>query len=619
MILDTINDPKDLRVINRKHLSTLASEVRNKIVEVTSEKGGHLAPSLGVVELTIALHYCLDTPKDKIIWDVGHQAYAHKILTGRRDEFDNLRSLGGISGFPNINESEYDSFGVGHASTSISAALGMVCARDIKKENYKVAAVIGDGSLTGGLAYEGLNNAGHLKKDMLVILNDNEMFISKKVGAMGEYLTRILTFAPLQKIEERIKNILGRHPNWGQELIQLARRSKVMLTPGMLFEEMGFEYFGPVDGHDIELLINTINKIKDLDGPKLLHIITKKGKGYAPAEDNPEKFHGTGSFDLVTGEAKKEGSYKLNYQDVFGDTIVELARKNSKIIAITAAMESGTGLKKFRENFPERFFDVGIAEQHAVTFAAGLACCGLKPVCAIYSTFLQRSYDQIIHDVALQELPVIFAIDRAGLVGEDGPTHHGIFDLSYLCSVPNMIVTAPSDEGEMRNMLFSSFEWGKPAAIRYPRGEVAGVEVEEKFSFIEIGKSRILREGEDITIIALGTLAAAAAAAAELLHKDGISAEVIDLRFAKPIDTETIIGSAVKTGRVITLEENVLTGGVGERITRILPGNLKPLNIAIPDSFVTFGKIRELKARLGLDSAAVYRKAKELVAGLKST
>lgn len=613
MILETINKPQDLRVIEKKHLKPLAEEIRQKIIRITAKNGGHLAPSLGVVELTIALHYTLNTPKDKIIWDVGHQAYAHKILTGRREKFEKLRISGGVSGFPNMAESEYDPFGTGHSSTSISAGLGMACARDLKKEDYEVVAVIGDGALTGGLAFEGLNNAGHLKKNIIVILNDNEMFISKKVGAMGEYLTRIFTSKPITKFEEMVTEILERHPRWGNEIIRLVRRSKTMLTPGMLFKEMGFNYFGPIDGHDLNSLIEIIRKIKDMKGPKLLHIITKKGRGYRPAEDNPEKFHGTNAFDIKTGEPISKGGYKLNYQDVFSDTIEKLARNDKKIVAITAAMESGTGLKKFRKSFPDRFFDVGIAEQHAVTFAAGMATQGLKPVCAIYSTFLQRSFDQIIHDVALQNLPVIFAVDRAGLVGEDGATHHGMFDLSYLSMIPNMIVAAPSDEKEMRDMLYSATIWDKPAAVRYPRGQVIGVEVPDEFSEIEIGKAVVQREGEDITIMAIGNMVHPAIEAAWKLNDDGISAEVINLRFAKPLDKDLIINSAVTTGRVITVEENVIVGGVGERISRIIPEYVKVINIGIPDSFVTFGKVEELRKKLNLDSEGIYKKALALV------
>jgi len=612
MILETINKPSDLKAIDKKHLKPLVEELRQKIIEVTSCNGGHIAPSLGVVELTVALHYVLDAPRDKIVWDVGHQSYAHKLLTGRREKFKKLRMLGGISGFPSRKESEYDAFGTGHSSTSISAALGMACARDLKGENYKVAAIIGDGSMTGGMAFEALNNAGHLKKNLIVILNDNEMFISGKVGALGEYLARLMTFQPLHKVEERVKKILQKNENWGKNLIRLARRSKVLLTPGMLFEEMGFNYFGPVDGHDLDGLIGILGRIRELEGPVLLHVVTKKGKGYKPAEENPELFHGTGSFDMESGETVSNDC-RLNYQDVFGDTITEIAEKDSKVVAITAAMKSGTGLTKFAKNFPERFFDVGIAEQHAVTFAAGLAAEGIRPVCAIYSTFLQRAYDQIIHDVALQELPVIFAIDRAGIVGEDGPTHHGMFDLSYLASIPNMIVTAPSNENEMKDMLYSALQWRRPAAIRYPRGKVAGVELNKEYKYIEPGRANLIKEGRDVYIMAIGNMVTPAVKAAEELEKKGISAGVIDLRFAKPLDSELITEKALSAGRVITIEENVIEGGVGERIKRILPDGVKVDIIGIPDSFITYGTSEELRKKLGLNTENIVEKSINII------
>ncbi|MFW6172263.1 MAG: 1-deoxy-D-xylulose-5-phosphate synthase [Elusimicrobiota bacterium] len=613
MILDSINKPGDIRIIEKKLLKHLAKEIRDKIINTISHTGGHLAPSLGVVELTLALHYTFNTPEDKLIWDVGHQSYAHKIITGRKDKFKKLRTMGGISGFPSRFESEYDAFGTGHSSTSISAALGMACARDLKEKNYKVIAVIGDGALTGGMALEGLNNAGAFKKDLLVILNDNKMFISRKVGALGEYLTRILTFAPLHKIEERVKNILERHPNWGKELIRLARRSKVMLTPGMLFEEMGFSYYGPVDGHDIEGMIDTLKNIKNLKGPVLLHVITGKGKGYKPAEKNPEHFHGTSSYDIETGESKSKGGYLMNYQDVFGDYITDFARKDEKIVAITAAMSGGTGLNKFKKSFPERFFDVGIAEQHAVTFAGGLAAQGMKPVCAIYSTFLQRAYDQVIHDIALQELPVVFCIDRAGLVGKDGPTHHGMFDLSYLSIVPNMIVTAPKDENELKSLLYSAFKYRKPTAIRYPRGKVAGVKIDREPSFIDIGKGEVLRKGSDITIMSIGSMVYPSLKAAEELEKRGIAAGVINLRFAKPLDKELVFNTALETPNVLTVEENTIEGGVGERIKRILPSNINVSIMGIPDSFITYGENEKLKEKLGLNADGVINKAYKLL------
>ncbi|MGM0442355.1 MAG: 1-deoxy-D-xylulose-5-phosphate synthase [Elusimicrobiota bacterium] len=613
-MLENINSPQDVKQLDKSSLDELAVEVRNLIIETTARQGGHIAPSLGAVDLAIALHYVLNTPKDKLIWDVGHQAYAHKILTGRCKGFTKLRELDGISGFPKISESEYDAFGVGHSSTSISAALGMAAARDINGEDFKVTAVIGDGAMTAGMAYEGLNNAGHLKKDMLVVLNDNDMFISKKVGAMGEYLTKLLTFKPFQKFENKVKHTLNNHPKWGNEVMKMARRSKSFLTPGMVFEEMGFSYYGPVDGHNIEGLIDNMESLDNIEGPKLLHVITKKGKGYPPAEDNPEKFHGTGAFDIETGKSKSETTGPPKYQDVFGDTIVDLANKDENIVALTAAMESGTGLKKFAREFEDRFFDVGIAEQHEVTFAAGLAREGLKPVCAIYSSFLQRAYDQVIHDVALQELPVIFAIDRAGIVGEDGPTHHGVFDISYLSAVPNLTVVSPSDEVELKNLLYSALKWNTPTAIRYPRGRGEGADLTGEYELLKPGISEVLRSGEDLTIIGVGNMVGRAIEAAEILEEEkDIGAEVINLRFIKPMDIDTIRNSALKTGKVVTVEENSIAGSAGEKICRILPENIDVFNMAVPDRFITFGDARKLREKLGLTAQGIVRASGKII------
>ncbi len=610
-MIERINGPEDLKKLKTEELNVLAQEIRDYIIRTTSKTGGHLAPSLGVVELSIALHYMYNSPGDKIIWDVGHQSYAHKIITGRKKEFSALRTRGGISGFPKRSESPHDCFGTGHSSTSISAALGFACARDLKEEDYDIVAVIGDGSMTGGMAFEGLNNAGHLKKDMLVILNDNKMFISGKVGALGEYLTRIMTFEPFQKMENRVGKILNKYPR-GKHLMRIAKRSKVILTPGMLFEEIGFDYFGPVDGHDINKMLDTLGKIRKIKGPKLLHVLTKKGKGYKPAEENPESFHGTSPFDLKTGNStKNEGS--LNYQDVFEKAITELAEEDKDVVAITAAMKSGTGLNNFSRCFPERFFDVGIAEQHAVTFAAGLAAEGRKPVCAIYSTFLQRAYDQIIHDVALQKLPVIFAVDRAGIVGEDGPTHHGAFDLSFLCAVPGIVVAAPSDVQEMRDMLYSALRWEKPTAIRYPRGKIEGDFEKQEFNYIESGKAKVIREGSDITIAALGNTVGAALNAADLLEKEKIKASVVNLRFAKPIDEKVIAKQIEKTGALITVEENVINGGIGQRIAGIIPQNTPMRIMSLPDRFITYGNAEELRKELGISPPDICRKAKELL------
>ncbi len=607
MILEKINSPKDLKRLDQAELTALAGELRDEIIRVVSSTGGHLAPSLGVVELTIALHYVLNTPDDKIVWDVGHQCYAHKLLTGRRKDFERLRCNGGVCGFPSRKESLYDCFGTGHSSTSISAALGFACARDLKNEDRRVVAVIGDGSMTGGMAFEALNNAGHLKKDLFVVLNDNEMFISKKVGALGEYLTRIMTSEPVHKVEEKIENILRKTPKIGSELSRFLHRSKAMLTPGMLFEEMGFNYFGPVDGHDLKTLVENIDRVSSMDGPRILHVITRKGKGYAPAEENPEKFHGTSEFDIDNG-MPVSSSKKPSYQDVFGKAIVDLAERDEKIVAITAAMKSGTGLDMFAEKFPHRYFDVGIAEQHAVTFAAALAAEGLSPVCAIYSTFLQRAYDQIIHDVALQGLGVIFAVDRAGLVGEDGPTHHGMFDLSYLCSVPDMTVCAPCCSKELEEMIKAAPGWGGPVAVRYPRGQAHECPENNDFP-IEKGKGIILKKGKDLTLAAIGSTVTGCIGAAEKLKEKGIKAEVINLRFAKPLDSGLLIESALKTGKIIIVEENTIEGGVGSRVRNIMPDGVKLRSIALKDEFVTYGPPDKLRKKYSLDAEGIYKKS----------
>ncbi len=612
--LEDIKSPRDIKGLSLEELEELAVSVREKIIQTTSVCGGHIAPSLGVVELTIALHYVMNAPRDKIIWDVGHQAYTHKLLTGRADKFDKLRCRQGISGFPKRSESKYDAFGVGHASTSISAALGFAAARDFNGEDYDIAAVIGDGALTGGLAYEGLNNTGHLKKDMTVVLNDNKMFISKKVGAMGEYLTRILTSKSLSKFESKVTKTLQRHPSWGEEIIKFAKRSKAILTPGMLFQELGFSYFGPIDGHNIESLIDNLERLKEIDGPKILHVITRKGKGYKPAEEAPEVFHGTGVFDVATGKSPESSTEK--YQDIFGDALCELADKNMKICAITAAMESGTGLNKFADKFPERFFDVGIAEQHAFTFAAALSCEGIIPVCAIYSTFIQRAYDQIIHDIALQDLPVIMALDRAGIVGKDGPTHHGNFDISFLTCIPNLTVMAPSNKKEMRDMLYSATIYNKPTAIRYPRGAADITESKTEFEMIERGKGVEAAEGRDLTVMALGNMVGPSLAAAKILKEEGIDIGVINLRFAKPLDKELIVKKAQETKKVLTVEENVIIGGIGEQIGGILAGELIPAdisNLGLPDEFITYGEADSLRKEYGLSAEGIASRVRKLI------
>jgi len=620
-LLYSINNPSDLKNLEKPALPGLAKEIRELIINTVSVTGGHLASSLGVVELAIALHYKFDTPNDRIIWDVGHQAYAHKILTGRRDSFSTLRKHKGISGFPKRSESVYDSFGTGHSSTSISAALGMVAARDIKGGTNKVIAVIGDGSMTAGLAFEGLNQAGHLKKNLIVILNDNEMSIAPNVGALSAYLSRIMTGSVYTKMRKETEQILKNIPG-GDSMLKFAKRAeeslKGLFVPGMLFEELGFNYVGPIDGHSFDALFENLKNIKNVDGPILFHVITKKGKGYLPAEENPSIFHGVGPFDIETGKVKSSNA-PPSYTRVFSDTLVELAKTNDKIVGITAAMPEGTGMAHFAETFPERYFDVGIAEQHAVTFAAGLATEGFVPVAAMYSTFLQRSYDQIIHDVALQNLPVVFAIDRGGIVGADGATHNGLFDYSYLRHIPNMVVMAPKDENELRHLLKTAVEAGRPASVRYPRGAGYGVDMSEEIRSIEIGKGEILRTGSDLTIVAAGSMVYPAVEAAENLAGQGIDAEVINARFIKPLDAELILSSVKKTGGLITVEENRLQGGFGSAVIemleerRMLSGiSIKRLGVA--DIFLEHGSRDILMKEVGIDRDGIIRAALEIKA-----
>ncbi|MDO8444739.1 MAG: 1-deoxy-D-xylulose-5-phosphate synthase [Deltaproteobacteria bacterium] len=618
-LLQDINSPKDLKKLKPEELSQLSEELRDAIISTVSKTGGHLASSLGVVELTIALHYLFDAPVDKIIWDVGHQAYAHKLLTGRRDSFHTLRQEGGISGFPKRDESEYDCFDVGHSSTSISAALGMAKARDLRGDRNKVIAVIGDGSMTAGLAFEGLNHAGHLDTDLIVILNDNEMSISQNVGGLSSYLNRIMTGHFYNKFRKETESFLKHIPKFGGPMLELARKAeesfKNLIVPGMLFEELGFKYFGPIDGHDLNSLMETLSNIKDLNGPILLHVITRKGKGYKPAEERPDEFHGVGSFDIATGKATKLGDSR-SFTDVFGDAIVELAREDDGILAITASMPQGTGLEKFGKEFPARFFDVGIAEQHAFTFAAGLACEGYKPVVALYSTFLQRAYDQVLHDVCLQKLPVVMALDRGGIVGADGPTHHGLFDFSFLRHIPNMVVMAPKDEEELRRMLKSAFSFGLPASIRYPRGSVYGVKADKEVRELEIGKGEVLRDGEDVCIVAIGSTVYPAIIAAQELEKEGIKAAVINARFVKPLDADLITDMAGKTGKIITVEENVLQGGFGSAILEMLEekgiSGIKVKRLGIPDKFVEHGGQDALRKRYGIDKDGIVKAVREL-------
>lgn len=620
MLLEKINSPADLKKLKPEQLPALAEEVRQFLLETLSTTGGHLGSNLGTVELTIALHYCFDSPNDKIIWDVGHQAYTHKILTGRRDRFATLRQYKGLSGFPKRSESEHDAFGVGHSSTSISAGLGMAAAASLSGTRNHSIAVIGDGSLTGGMAFEALNQAGHLKKDLIVILNDNEMSISKNVGAFSAFISRKMTGRYFRDLKKEMQGVLKNIPSFGTDILQFARRAenslKSFLTPGSLFDALGFDYLGPLDGHNLIQLVEVFNNINELDGPLLVHIMTTKGKGYKPAEDTPDKYHGVGSFDIATGKGAPKASTK-SYTEVFGETIVQLAEEDKKIIAITAAMPEGTGLISFSKRFPERFFDVGIAEQHGLTFAAGLAADGYRPVAAIYSTFVQRAYDQVFHDICLQKLPVTIAMDRAGLVGDDGPTHHGVFDLSYLRHLPGMTLMAPKDENELRHMLKTAIYSGAPMALRYPRGAGYGVELDAELKSLEIGRGELLSEGGDLTIVAIGATVYPALEAAEALRLKGIDAAVINARFVKPLDADLILSSARKTGCIMTVEENALQGGFGSAVLELLFDNnmqdVKVRRLGIPDRYIEQGSQAQLRKDVGIDAAGIAAAAIEFM------
>ncbi len=619
MLLEKINSPEDLKKLSIKELKNLASEMRDKIIDVVAKNGGHLAPNLGVIELTIALLRVFDPPYDKIIWDVSHQAYGYKLLTGRREGFETIRKFGGLSGFLKRDESIYDAFGTGHASTSLSAALGFAIARDRKGEDNKIVAVIGDGALTGGVALEGLNQIGYLKKDMLVILNDNEMSIAKNVGGFREYLTRLQSAEIYNLIMEDAWSLLEKLP---VGLNKKARRAaeklhiglKNLIVPNIIFEELGLSYYGPIDGHNINELLMILSKIKKIKKAKLLHVITEKGKGYEPACKNPALFHGVGPFEYETGEVIEKKRQKT-YSQVFGEAILSEAEKNKDIIAITAAMTEGTGLTKFKERFPERFFDVGIAEQHAVTFAGGLAAEGLRPVCAIYSTFLQRAFDQILHDIALQKLPVIFCLDRAGFSPGDGPTHHGTFDLSYLRMIPNIVVMAPRDEVELKRMLKTALlNTEGPSAIRYPRGQSVGVKSPREIQAIPVGKSEILKKGEDTLILTLGPITYEILEVAREI--DNFNPTVVDARFVKPLDEETILNLSRKSKKIITVETNVLSGGFGSAVLELLSReSLKKevLRIGIPDSFIEHGEGDKLFESIAMDKESLKDRIKEFV------
>ena len=606
-LLETIDEPQRLGELSLPELEQLAAELRTYIIQTVAQTGGHLAPSLGTVELTLALYSVFKLPRDKVIWDVGHQAYAHKILTGRREAFTALRRYGGITGFPCRTESPYDAFGVGHASTSISAALGMAIARDLDDRGEHVIAVIGDGAMTGGEAFEALNHAGQLGRRLIVILNDNGMSIDTNVGAMSEYLSRLRVMPQYNKAKKDLEGFFRSIPHIGDTVLKTAEYIKdgvkSVLVPGGIFAEMGFTYVGPLDGHNLRLLREVFSEIRMMDGPVLVHVHTKKGRGYLPAEIEPDKFHGVGTFDVISGQVKKDEGAPPTYTEVFGQTLVKLAAENPNITAITAAMPGGTGLKVFAEKFPNRYFDVGIAEEHAVTLAAGMAAAGKRPVAAIYSTFAQRAYDQLLHDVCLQNLPVTLCLDRAGLVGDDGPTHHGVFDLSYLRMMPNMTVMAPKDENELRRMLITALSLDGPAALRYPRGTAAGVPLTDDVQPLPLGKGEILREGGDVCFLAVGSMTANALQAAELLAADGIAAEVVNMRFVKPLDRELLLEAAGHVKLLVTVEENVLAGGFGSAVLECLAdaGRTVPLlRLGIPDRFVPQGDRSLLWEECGL-------------------
>jgi len=621
-LLSQIDSPAKLKHLSLAQMQQLAQEIRDTIICTVAKNGGHLAPNLGVVELTIALHYVFESPLDKIIWDVGHQAYAHKLLTGRLPQFSTLRQFGGISGFPKRSESKYDAFGTGHSSTSISAALGMAVANSLKGTSNRAIAVIGDGSMTGGIAFEALNHAGDMDKNLIVVLNDNEMSIAPNVGALSSFLSSKLSNKTLMNLRRTMEAFLKSVPGLGPNILQILRRSEDSLvtffTPGMLFQALDFHYIGPIKGHRLDRLIDTFENARHITGPVLIHVMTQKGRGYHHAECDPTSFHGVGSFDIETGKScNSEGPCAPSYTKVFGETAVRLAELDPKVVAITAAMPQGTGLDLFAKRFPDRFFDVGIAEQHAVTFAAGLAAEGYKPVVTIYSTFIQRAFDQIIHDVCLQDLPVVFAMDRGGIVGEDGPTHHGAYDLSFLRSIPRMVLMAPKDENELRHMLKTALDWPGPAAVRYPRGNGAGVVMDEELKALPIGKGEILKEGKDILLLAVGSTVQASVEAAERLERDGIHAAVLNARFIKPLDQDLILEWARKTDRVITVEENVLQGGFGSAVLEMFqeasffPSSM--LRLGLPDEFIPHGAQGILRNLYGIDADGIERAAYSLL------
>ncbi len=619
MVLEKIQQENDIKKLNKAEVLALADEIREFLIQKISVSGGHLASNLGAVELTMALHLAFDLPQDKIVWDVGHQSYTHKILTGRQAGFDELRKYGGMSGFPKRKESDCDCFDTGHSSTSISAGLGYAMARQIKGEDYRVVSVIGDGALTGGMAYEALNNASRIRSNFIIVLNDNNMSISENVGGLSKYLNHLRTAVPYQEIKTGVANSLSRIPFCGEGIVERIRRTKSgikqLLVPGMLFENMGIMYLGPVDGHNIYGMVKALREATRFQGPVMLHVITKKGKGYTPAERHPARFHGTEPFDIDSGIPLKK-RVKANYTDIFSTVMFKLGARNESIVAVTAAMEDGTGLKRFHNKYPERFFDVGIAEEHMVTFAAGLAAAGLRPVVAVYSSFLQRAYDQILHDVCIQNLPVVFAIDRAGLVGSDGETHQGLFDISFLSSIPNMTVLAPKNKWELSDMMKFAVKFPSPIAIRYPRGEAYDGLREFRVPIV-YGKSEILYEGREIALFALGSMVKTAETVYQKLQEKGYEPTFVNARFAKPLDEELLLTMARKHRLIVTLEENVLNGGFGEHVTEFLCSSeidCRILNIAIPDDYVEHGNVDILRRELGIDEASILE---EIAAAIK--
>ena len=622
--LDKIKTPADLRALPVTALPKIAEELRDFLVTSVSQTGGHLGASLGAAELTLALHYVYDTPNDRLVWDVGHQAYGHKAITGRRDQFATLRQFEGLCGFPKRNESDYDTFAVGHAGTALSAAFGMALGRDMLKKDFHVVAVVGDAAIPNGLSMEALNNLhDHPNMNLTVVLNDNEMSISPSVGGMTAYLNKILAGKSYNRAKEQVEKFIDGIPKVGRQMLQMTHHAeealKGFMTPGTLFEELGLRYYGPIDGHDVLTLVEIFKRVKELKGPIMLHVITQKGKGYAPAEENPEKYHGVTVFDKLTGKmtAPAAPAAAPSYTKIFSDAMLELAKDHTNLVGITAAMPEGTGLKKFGETFPDRFVDVGIAEGHAVCMAAGMACEGIKPVVAIYSTFLQRAYDQIIHDVCLQKLPVVFALDRGGLVGEDGETHQGVFDLSYLRCVPNLVVMAPADENEMRNMLLTAVEHNGPIALRYPRGNGEGVAIEAGFKKVEIGKAVVVEEGKQYALLAVGRMVGVAKQVRNLLKKEGLEGTVVNMRFVKPLDEKLLVSVAQKTKVLLTLEENSVKGGFGSAVLEALQKNgitdCAVKLVGVPDRYIEHGKPQLQREMCGLEAPQIAEEVKKLL------